>query len=389
MLPVPVTIHFNGRRIQAERRYVRNLQTGHWDPVLVAPLRQLFYDLLGYDVHWTSNDEDIIVSKDNASLSFRIRSSNFQRDIDGIITSDIPLGGEARLQGTGMDARTMIPLYAPLRALGYLVSGRSRFGASPIDYDITGSANFASPPLPPPERFTNRVYVLLREIARKNHGGIIPTIVNGRRAYRVLLRGIFRELILGVDIFEQNGFLIVRRSLLMHRFGLPEHAVTHQPWDWYETAESAALAFSLMHTPYATDRNINGEPNLEVGAIIYQVGRIVPHFTFGNTWTGGGSLLGANVIHGLVVRVLLGFQENGRPSDSTVAALAHTHPYGFNWFSPQDMNIAHGEYNIMGIGVPTMPVFLSVHVEEDGPLEVSKYDNTMNRNNRGRLIFSR
>jgi len=45
----------------------------------------------------------------------------------------------------------------------------------------------------------------------------------------------------------------------------------------------------------------------------------------------------------------------------------------------------------MGVGIPAMPVFMSVNVR-DGGMEVRRYDNTMGRQESdrwGRLIFSR
>jgi len=165
----------------------------------------------------------------------------------------------------------------------------------------------------------------------------------------------------------------------MSAFGLTETQATHQPWDMFSSAESAAIAFSLMHTRHAT--NINRE----IGAMIYAVNTGIinrgRHYTFGIPWIG----MEYNVIAGFIQRNLIG--DVGMPLRSNIVALAHTHPAGINWFSPADMNIAHGRYNILGIGVPAMPVFMSVFYR--GNLEVRQYTSDMDRFARGRRIFIR
>jgi len=150
--------------------------------------------------------------------------------------------------------------------------------------------------------------------------------------------------------------------------------------------DSAAIAFSLMYTDHAT------EINREIGAMIYSVrtgfGRNTrTHYTFGTPWTGGRY----NVIFGLY-NYTAGMQW-GRPSRSEIAALAHTHPERYNWFSRPDMRISHGHYRIFYI--PAMPVFMSVNLNEEQraryghSIQVRRYDRSMNWDPWGRLILSK
>ena len=72
-----------------------------------------------------------------------------------------------------------------------------------------------------------------------------------------------------------------------------------------------------------------------------------------------------------------------------MAALAHTHPFGLWRFSAADMRIAHGVFNVLGFGMPAMAVYLSVIRNPNLEMEVRLYTSDMNRNNEGRLIFTR
>ena len=199
----------------------------------------------------------------------------------------------------------------------------------------------------------------------------------------------------GSDISFSHGRFTIDHSILMSEFGLSFEQATHRPWDWFSSMECAAIAFSLMHTDLAT------EINREIGAMIYSVrtGSIRNpdvHYTFGAAWTGGEN----DVILGLLLRSgggLVG--ERGRPFRSCIAALAHTHPVGARNFSQEDRNIAHGVYHFgmdfVFIGVPAMPVFMSVNLsaEQGGGMEVRVFDSSMDRTAHaqrgGRLIFSR
>ena len=393
MLPVPVTIHFNGRRIHAERRYVLR------NPVLVAPLRQLFV-LLGFKVKWTSNDEDIIVTKDTASLTFRISTSVFHRNVDGFITRDIRLGGSARLEGAGMDARTVIPLMAPLSALGYRIDARPNFGQRHTEYHVFESDTFY-PELPLPSMpHTNPKYVLLEYIVEKNNGSmaLIPPFYTdpNRRVYWITMRGVSRPYVVGEHIYCQNGYLIVEQSRLEEDFGLSERRATHQSWDRFKSSTSAALAFSLMWTQHGTDID------REMGALIYRFGVGPPwnrrtYFTFGNEWEGAQD----NVVLGMVrrfvfpeIRAVLGLM--------SIVALAHTHPAGGDVFSIEDRDLAHGLFEVgrhvgwldwMGdVRIPRLNVYMSVIMDETR-LEVRRFDNTFDRrafsDRQGREIFIR
>jgi len=367
-------------------------------PVLVAPMRRLF-ELLGCEVKWTSNDEDIIVTKGDYSLTFRINSSVFDRHISGFNFRNIPLGGRARLEGSGMDARTVIPLMAPLQALGYTLRATPSIGIRTSAYVITEHA--MNPPLPwTPEPFSNPTYVLLDEIVARNNedgdGGITAFTTNdGRDARRVTIRGITHELVVGGVIINQDGFLIARRSHIMFLFGLSVAEATHQAWDWYGNETRAALAFSLIWTPYATDRNFGNAPNLEAAAIIYRIDN--SYFTFGTPWTNRGDILGPNVIFGLIDRVVFRF-DPGRPDNSEFAGLAHTHPTRlypdhnrYRLFSNEDMDVADGAWHLWQgrLGIPAMPVILSRHENGTGSLIVRRYDRFMNRNRNGVILFSR
>ena len=177
-------------------------------------------------------------------------------------------------------------------------------------------------------------------------------------------------------VTSQDGHWIIDSSHLMEAFGLTQTQATHQPWDAFGSMDTAAIAFSLMHTQRSTDMG------REIGSIIYAVSDLRgnhSHYTFGRTWVGGER----DVIAGLTYRIL--FPERSRLTHSMVA-LAHTHPPGDNRFSGPDMDLAHGRFNIAGVGVPAMPVFMSVTMAGNR-MEVRRYDDTMNRNSAGRLIF--
>ena len=171
----------------------------------------------------------------------------------------------------------------------------------------------------------------------------------------------------------------------MSEFGLTFEQATHRPWDPFSSMDNAAIAFGLMYTQEATDIN------REIGAYIYSVttGRRSnrsTHYSFGLPWIG----MHNNVIFGLIVHTL--FYEFAHPIGASPVALVHTHPRGDRNFSSQDRSLAHGVYNILGLGIPGMPIFLSVNLtdEQGGGMEVRRFDDSMNLENRGgELIFSK
>ena len=225
--------------------------------------------------------------------------------------------------------------------------------------------------------------VMAYYIAKKNDGTFTSTTSQGNITGVTIQIGDITRTFSSSDITYSMGHILMEHSLLMQEFGLTRLQATHQPWDRFGSMDSAAIAFSLMHTARSTAMH------REIGAIIYSVrtgfgGNARTHYTFGNPWVGGEY----DVAWGLVGRVLSSVAggEVGRPLRSSMAALAHTHLEEWNWFSQEDMNIAHGTYNIHGIGIPAMPVFMSLNM--GAGMEVRRYDSTMNRNRFGRLILS-
>ena len=378
-------------------------------------------DVLGCTVDWVEATQEVVVTKGNTRLTFKIGSDRFDRVVGSFETNGIELGGPARLvldEAAQPPRRiTVIPLIAPLRALGYIVltapPSLRIFGPS---YE-TMEPTLQLPEIPPPR---NTTYVILRYIVAKNNGRMarIPPLYThpDRESYGIamVVNGVERSrtLTIGEGIFWQNGHIIAERSFIEAQFGLTRSRATHEAWDRFDSRNDAALAFSLIWTPVATAANIAGLRNFEVGAIIYGVmtgwNPFSPnsHFTFGNVWFGGvifdGGPLGANVIVGLVHRHLIA--ERGRPFRSSILGLAHTHPYSGTAFSPADRDLAHGRFDLLSLpgggvipfipsGISAMPVFMSVHETRTGPLIVSRFDNTMPRTGRdyryGREIFRR
>ena len=190
---------------------------------------------------------------------------------------------------------------------------------------------------------------------------------------------------LGVQlrVFRQgdNEYMIIDSSILMDIFDLAPHRVIHQSWDRFNTMNDAAIAFSLMWTGHATN------DNREWGALIYRVSNFTgagaaTHFSFGTQWRGAEN----NVVAGFLFRFMFG--EVGTSQLTTPVALAHTHPRGRLTFSPYDMNVGDGVYNIAGVGIPALPVFMSVmHQTPSVQVNISKYDYTMLRNDEGVLLL--
>jgi len=101
-----------------------------------VPLRRLF-EYLDFTVDWVEATQEVIVYNDTTTLSFKIDADTFDRDVNGILTRGIPLGGFARLV---LDPTliipeiprwvTVIPLLSPLESLGYSV--RLRFNPTTV-----------------------------------------------------------------------------------------------------------------------------------------------------------------------------------------------------------------------------------------------------------------
>jgi len=231
--------------------------------------------------------------------------------------------------------------------------------------------------------------VMAYYIARKNNGTFSALIcANGLNSTVTIQIGGITFSFTDADISFLHGRVIMNHTIFMDKFGLTFEQATHQPWDSFWTMDDAAIAFSLMYTDFATSEGV------EIGTIIYSVRTGLgsnrrTHYTFGVPWRGGAN----NVVLGFIGRLMEG--ERGVPIRSDFAALAHTHPQGGRNFSNADMHIAHGNFNILG--VPTMPVFMSVNLTSiqmarygyDHSLEIRRFDNSMNmENTRGRLIFS-
>jgi RHS repeat-associated protein len=233
--------------------------------------------------------------------------------------------------------------------------------------------------------------VMLRYIAQRNRGSVTYNEVFLPYTGETVLRSVTvsigdttRNYYVSSGVISVfRGRAIIDRSVLMDDFGLAEHQARHLPWDQFSSMESAAIAFALMNTRRATDLN------REIGALIYSVTTGMPgnrqtHYTFGTTWVGGER----DVVAGLIARILIPERDPNRMASSRIAALAHTHPAGDNIFSTQDMRITTGGYNVLGIGVPTMPVFMSVHMRSGYEVRVFTRDMCQTSQTGGRLIFS-
>jgi len=149
----------------------------------------------------------------------------------------------------------------------------------------------------------------------------------------------------------------------MDTFGFTREQATHQPWDRFETRDDAAIAFSLMSIGW------QNAFNREMGAMIYsvrdfsiQTRSFETYYTFGRAWIGRED----NVAFGFISRAnnIFSITEWDRPRDAQAVALAHTHPEGYRRFSDEDMNIADGRYNIFGLGIPAMAVYVAVSLTE-------------------------
>jgi len=211
-------------------------------------------------------------------------------------------------------------------------------------------------------------HALLYYIVRNNNGTINSDLQSNE--VTVSING-FTE-VFARDTLYNNGHYIISRSVLFNNFGLSVRENRHRSGDVFTSMDTAAIAFSLMYTNQAT------AINREMGAIIYSTNR---GYTFGGTWTGGER----DVIFGFATRTALRYHTQlftGR----TMVALAHTHPENSNVFSPQDMSIALGKLNL--IGVPTIPVFLSVNMRNDG-FQVRRFDSTMSTSNPGGSVLVR
>ncbi|MCL2285708.1 MAG: hypothetical protein FWC32_05010, partial [Firmicutes bacterium] len=161
-------------------------------------------------------------------------------------------------------------------------------------------------------------------------------------------------------------------------------SLPHQPWDRFATMDAAAIAFAVTRTGHADILN------REIGAIIYSV-TVGPRwnntqfYTFGRPWVGQQY----NVVAGFITRLLVPEIPSPWHANARMVALAHTHPFGSTLFSQEDMNITTGRYNIFGVGVPAMPVYMAVNTPAGLEVRVFTSDMCQTTQLGGRLIYSR